>query len=60
MKAGRFLGVDSELALHAACEKFIRRFRRVEELAGRPMDQLDLPALEELWRRAKAMEREET
>ena len=60
VKAGRFLGVDSELALHAACEKFIRRFRRVEELAGRPMDQLDLPALEELWRRAKAMEREET
>ena len=60
VKAGRFLGLDSELALHAACEKFIRRFRRVEELAGRPMDQLDLPALEELWRRAKAMEREET
>ena len=60
VKAGRFLGLDSELALHAACEKFIRRFRRVEELADKPMDQLDLPALEELWRQAKAMEREET
>lgn len=55
-KAGRFLGLDSELALHAACEKFIRRFRRVEELADKPMAEMDVPALEELWRRAKAME----
>lgn len=55
-KAGRFLGLDSELALHAACEKFIRRFRRVEELADKPMTEMDVPALEELWRRAKAME----
>ena len=56
VKAGRFLGMDSELALHAACEKFIRRFRRVEELADSSLDRLDVPALEELWRRAKAME----
>lgn len=55
-KAGRFLGLDSELALHAACEKFIRRFRRVEELADKPMTEMDVPALEELWHRAKAME----
>lgn len=55
-KAGRFLEIDSELALHAACEKFIRRFRRVEELAGQPVEELDLPALEALWRRAKAGE----
>ena len=60
VKAGRFLGMDSELALHAACEKFIRRFRRVEELADKPLQELDVPALEALWRRAKAMEREET
>lgn len=25
VKVGRFLGLDSELALHAACEKFIRQ-----------------------------------
>ena len=54
MKAGRFLGLDSELALHAACEKFIRRFRAVEALADRPLEELDVPALEALWRRAKA------
>ena len=55
-KAGRFLGLDSELALHAACEKFIRRFRTVEALADKPLNELDLPALEELWRQAKKQE----
>ena len=52
-KAGRFLGLDNELALHAACEKFIRRFRRVEALADKPLNELDVPALEGLWRAAK-------
>ena len=33
-KVGRFLGHDSEQALHGTCEKFIARFRRVEEQAG--------------------------
>jgi len=58
VKAGGFMGVDSELALHAACEKFIRRFRRVEEQANKPMTEMDIPALEELWRRAKAEDKE--
>jgi len=53
VKAGRFAGLDSELALHAACEKFIRRFRRVEELSDRPLAEQELPALEALWARAK-------
>lgn len=52
-KVGRFAGVDPERALQLACDKFIRRFRRVEALADKPLDQLDLPALEGLWRRAK-------
>ena len=56
VKAGRFLGLDSEQALHAACEKFIRRFRRVEELSDKPLPQQDISALEALWRRAKAEE----
>ena len=30
-----------------------RDARRVEALADKPLDQLDLPALEGLWRRAK-------
>ena len=53
VKVGRFTQVDGETALQRACEKFIRRFRRVEELAGGPLDQLDVPTLEELWSRAK-------
>lgn len=53
VKVGRFAQVDGETALEKACEKFIRRFRRVEELAEAPLDQMDVPALEALWRRAK-------
>ena len=56
VKVGRFAGVDGEQALQSACEKFIRRFRRVEELAPRPLQELEVPALEELWRRAKEAE----
>ena len=53
VKAGRFAGVDGETALQKACEKFIRRFRRVEELADGPLSELDVPALEALWEEAK-------
>ena len=56
VKAGGFMGVDSELALHAACEKFIRRFRRVEQMADKPMTDMDIEALEALWRQAKAQD----
>lgn len=60
VKVGRFLGVDSELTLHAACEKFIGRFRNMEELAGGSLEGLDLPRLEELWCRAKEQEHTQT
>ena len=56
VKAGGFMGVDSELALHAACEKFIRRFRRVEQMADKPMTDMDIDALESLWQQAKAQD----
>lgn len=56
VKAGRFAGVDGETALQKACDKFIRRFRRVEELAPKALDILDVPALEALWHRAKEEE----
>lgn len=55
VKVGRFAGKDSELALHAACEKFIHRFARVEENAGAPLDSLELEHLEQLWRQAKEL-----
>lgn len=53
VKVGRFARLDAETALQGACEKFIRRFRRVEQLAGAPLDRLEVPALEALWERAK-------
>ena len=59
VKAGRFLGLDSELALHAACEKFIRRFRLVEEAADRPMTEMGIDELNALWKNAKAQTQEE-
>ena len=34
VKAARFAGVDPEAAIAATCEKFIRRFRAVEEGAA--------------------------
>ena len=56
VKVGRFAQVDGEAARQKACEKFIRRFARVEALAAGPLDRLDVPALEALWRRAKQEE----
>jgi len=53
VKVGRFARTDGEQALQKACEKFIRRFRRVEELAPAPLSTLDVPALEALWSQAK-------
>ena len=44
VKAGRFLSVDPEDALNATCEKFIARFRRVEEAcAARGAEMSSLP-----------------
>ena len=46
--------MDPEAALQKATEKFIARFRRVEELAaGRPMEDMDLAELDKLWEQAK-------
>ncbi len=57
VKAGVFLDLDSEDALQACCEKFIRRFRAVEEASGRPLTEMDLPSLEKLWEQAKESEK---
>lgn len=53
-KAGHFLEVDGERALHSACEKFIRRFRVVQDLAREEsFSQMELIRLEQLWAQAK-------
>lgn len=52
----RHLGVDPEIDLHAACEKFDRRFRVVEksvEQSGRPWNDFTLAELDGFWNKAK-------
>ncbi len=53
VKVGRFAGKDSELALHGTCEKFIRRFEKVENNCSRPMNEMELDELVKLWEQAK-------
>ena len=56
VKVGRFVGVDPETALSGTCEKFIRRFRAVEEsvrVRGAEMKDLPLEELTALWEQAK-------
>ena len=56
VKVGRFCGVDPEAALSKTCEKFIARFRKVEETVnarGEDMSALPLDELMALWNNAK-------
>ena len=56
----RHLRMDPEAALRAANQKFIRRFRRIEELLaaqGREPAQSTLAEMDELWDQAKREER---
>ena len=56
VKVGRFCGVDPEAALSTTCEKFIARFRKVEETVnarGEDMSALPLDELMALWNNAK-------
>ncbi|HSV56752.1 MAG TPA: nucleoside triphosphate pyrophosphohydrolase [Magnetospirillaceae bacterium] len=55
----RYLGVDPSVALLGAVERFIRRFRRVEEgmaREGRRLMAENLVRMDELWNEAKAEE----
>ena len=56
VNAGRYRGVDPENALNRACEKFIKRFRSVENAAaarGASIDALSADELTALWNAAK-------
>ena len=56
VKVGRFCGCDPEDAGNGTCEKFIHRFRAVEEGAavrGREVSQLSLEEMTALWDEAK-------
>lgn len=56
VNTARFLNVDPEQALHAACEKFIARFEHIETAAaeqGRELEDMSLDEMEELYQQAK-------
>lgn len=56
VKVGRFCGVDPEAALEKTCEKFIARFRKIEQAAdarGESLSSLPLEELTALWNAAK-------
>lgn len=56
VNVARFIPADSELALTRACEKFIERFRIVEDIAatsGIDMKKADLEQLNKLWAESK-------
>ena len=51
----RHLGVNPETALREATSRFESRFRKVEELADKPLKDMTLDELEALWQRAKTL-----
>lgn len=50
---GRHLGVDAEMALRNCNLRFRRRFREMEQISQRPLEELAPPELEALWEQAK-------
>nr|MBO2493969.1 nucleoside triphosphate pyrophosphohydrolase [Clostridia bacterium] len=53
VNVARFLKVDPELALKDTIEKFIDRFEYIEENAKRPLQDMTLEEMDELWNQAK-------
>jgi ATP diphosphatase len=51
----RHLGVNAETALREATARFETRFRKVEEIADKPLNEMNIDELEALWQRAKKL-----
>ena len=59
MNVCRLLGLDGEETLHAATDKFIRRFERMEkrvEKEGKKLSEMTLAQMDEYWEAAKVTE----
>ena len=52
---GRYNGMDAEQALIKANKKFIKRFRKMEEISSRPLNELNTNEFESLWQEAKRL-----
>ena len=60
VNVARFLKVDPEVCLQKSCDKFIKRFAAMEELAdkeGRQLEDMTLQEMDRLWERAKEIDR---
>lgn len=56
VNVSRFVKADAEEALTGACDKFVERYKLVEDEAQREglrMEEMSLPELDQLWDRAK-------
>ncbi len=53
----RFINIDPEAALEKTNKKFIRRFQYMEQNAPRPLQELSIDELDDLWDEAKALEK---
>ena len=56
VNAARFLGIDPERALHRSCEKFINRFRFVEDTAlaaGKRLEDMTLEEMDAIYEQAR-------
>ncbi|MEA3046256.1 MAG: nucleoside triphosphate diphosphatase [Sphingomonadales bacterium] len=51
----RHLGINPETALREAVARFESRFRKVEEIAHKPLKDMNIDELEALWQRAKKL-----
>jgi ATP diphosphatase len=51
----RHLEINPETALREATARFETRFRKVEELADKPLNEMNIDELEALWQRAKKL-----
>ena len=53
MNLARHLDLDPELAARRAVDRFEERFRQVEQLAERSLEDMTLEEMDELWEQAK-------
>jgi XTP/dITP diphosphohydrolase len=51
----RFLKIDPESSLEEINKKFQRRFQYIEEKANKPLDDMGLEAMDDLWNEAKRL-----
>lgn len=55
----RYLKIDPEAALEKTNKKFMRRFKYIEDHATKPLTDLSLDEMDELWDEAKGLEKEQ-